>query len=155
MKLEPAWKALMSTVNQEAAHKITVARVDCTQNGDLCNEEKIQGYPTLKLYRAEDTTGVEYEGPRNLLALVEFLNKQLETDIKSEEVRAAEKILLAQAGDEDLGAEANEEELDEDVIGNEDVGVPDAVNGLFELTDENAVDFLATGRHFVKFYAPW
>ncbi|XP_066581496.1 thioredoxin domain-containing protein 5 homolog [Prorops nasuta] len=32
---------------------------------------------------------------------------------------------------------------------------PEAVNGLLELTENNFNDRVATGHHFVKFYAPW
>lgn len=147
---------MMKTINNDPKHKITVARVDCTQNGDLCNDEKVQGYPTLKFYRAEDKTGVEYEGPRNALSFVEFLNKQLDAEIDSVAVQSAEKEILLESktvpGEEEEGAD---EEVD-DVVGlNDEVVIPDAVNGLFELTDENAEGFLASGRHFVKFYAPW
>lgn len=74
----------MATVNNEASLQTLVARVDCTQEPDLCNAEHIQGYPTLKLYQANDKTGVEYEGPRDPASLVEFLKKQLNIEIPGE-----------------------------------------------------------------------
>jgi thiol-disulfide isomerase/thioredoxin len=33
--------------------------------------------------------------------------------------------------------------------------VPEPVNGLVELTEETFAKHVETGKHFVKFYAPW
>lgn len=33
--------------------------------------------------------------------------------------------------------------------------VPDAVKGLRELTEDTFDKHVATGKHFIKFYAPW
>lgn len=33
--------------------------------------------------------------------------------------------------------------------------IPEPVNGLTELTEDTFDKFIANGRHFVKFYAPW
>jgi len=36
-----------------------------------------------------------------------------------------------------------------------DPRVPEPVNGLVELTEETFAKHVETGKHFVKFYAPW
>lgn len=33
--------------------------------------------------------------------------------------------------------------------------VPESISTLVELTEENFDKHVATGKHFVKFYAPW
>lgn len=135
--------------------KVIVAKVDCTKESELCNTESIQNYPTLRLYLAGDKTGGDYEGPRDLFSLSEFLEKQLnlgvddfvDIDDDVEEEPSQEKKEALEAKDE------NKQDLHWPQ--QDDIAPPDPVQGLYELTDENSEKFLANGRHFVKFYAPW
>lgn len=46
-------------------------------------------------------------------------------------------------------------ETDEKEVEDEKPELPEAVQGLQELTDETFSKFVASGKHFVKFYAPW
>lgn len=41
-----------------------------------------------------------------------------------------------------------EEEINE-------INIPQLVSGLIELTEHNFDKHTATGKHFIKFYAPW
>jgi thiol-disulfide isomerase/thioredoxin len=36
-----------------------------------------------------------------------------------------------------------------------ELNVPEPVNGLVELTEETFAKHVESGKHFVKFYAPW
>jgi thioredoxin domain-containing protein 5 len=148
--LKPAWKALVEGVNTDKSLQTVIASVDCTVEGDLCNLEKVQGYPTLKLYRAGDKSGAEYEGPRNLASLSEFLRKQLEIEFTITE-EGEEKLPL---GDVPGILDDNDVE-DEEPHLVEDIAIPDSVNGMHILDEDNYEQFLANGRHFVEFYAPW
>lgn len=64
-----------------------VARVDCTQEGDLCNEEGITGYPSIKMYNSGDRQGTEYEGPKDLKSLLELLNKLYDLSIEEQKIQ--------------------------------------------------------------------
>ncbi|KAG0170339.1 protein disulfide-isomerase precursor [Apophysomyces sp. BC1034] len=53
---------------------VKLAKVDCTENQDLCQDYEVRGYPTLKLFRKGDTT--EYKGPRKADGIVSYMQKQ-------------------------------------------------------------------------------
>ena len=67
-RLAPTY-AEFSDVAKTEFPELTVAEVDCTTQGDLCDH--IQGYPTVILYKGEKQT--EFEGARTIEALREFI----------------------------------------------------------------------------------
>lgn len=49
--LAPVWEKTWEVFHEEGENLgIGMAQVDCVASGDLCNEHKITGYPSLKLY---------------------------------------------------------------------------------------------------------
>ncbi|XP_054266646.1 thioredoxin domain-containing protein 5 homolog [Macrosteles quadrilineatus] len=73
-RLAPTWEELAKTLSSEG--KVKIAHVDCTleENKDLCNDQEVEGYPTLFLYK----NGVkvsEYNGSRVLEDLIEFVKR--------------------------------------------------------------------------------
>ncbi|KAI8374327.1 thioredoxin-like protein [Radiomyces spectabilis] len=56
------------------AKDIPIAKVDCTENQDLCQEYEVQGYPTLKVFRKGETA--DYQGPRKADGIVNYMVKQ-------------------------------------------------------------------------------
>ncbi|KAG0276455.1 protein disulfide-isomerase precursor, partial [Linnemannia exigua] len=69
-------------------HNIPIAKVDCTVETDLCQEQGIQGYPTLKVFR--EGTPSDYTGPRKADGIVSYLKnvtaETLEAFSKSDRV---------------------------------------------------------------------
>ena len=59
-KLAPTWEEL----SNEVPEGVKIAHVDCTQQQDICTQQDIKGYPTLKLHRAGSTEGEKYQGSR-------------------------------------------------------------------------------------------
>jgi protein disulfide-isomerase A6 len=54
--------------------KVLLAEVDCDANAALCTRYSVQGYPTLKYFKANDKTGEAFEGQRktdDIIAWVE------------------------------------------------------------------------------------
>jgi len=73
-RLAPTWEELAKTLSSEG--KVKIAHVDCTleENKELCNDQEVEGYPTLFLYK----NGVkvsEYNGSRVLEDLIEFVKR--------------------------------------------------------------------------------
>ncbi|ORX50846.1 protein disulfide isomerase, partial [Hesseltinella vesiculosa] len=54
--------------------KIALAKVDCTENQDVCQEYGVQGYPTLKVFRQGEAS--EYKGSRQHEGIVSYMKKQ-------------------------------------------------------------------------------
>ena len=51
--------------------------MDCTQQGSLCTEQGVRGYPTLMLYKGGEKEGVKYNNQRTLQALSDFVKSNL------------------------------------------------------------------------------
>jgi len=66
-----AWEELGTYFKGSPA--LTVASVDCTQHKDLCQQQSVTGYPTLKYYtQGADKAGSKYKGARNIEAFRSF-----------------------------------------------------------------------------------
>ena len=49
-----------------------IAKVDCVTHKDLCMDQMIRGYPTLRLF-VHDKQTIDYEGPRTVLEMTNWL----------------------------------------------------------------------------------
>jgi thioredoxin domain-containing protein 5 len=116
---------------------IKIAKVDCTADSSLCSEHDVTGYPTLKFFKVGSSEGVKFRGTRDLPTLTTFINEQLR------EVNKVKKVNF------DYSVSFQGEE------GDVEIKPPQAVSGLVELNEDNFEKYTATGKHFVKFYAPW
>ncbi|XP_069481275.1 protein disulfide-isomerase A3 [Ambystoma mexicanum] len=54
---------------------VSLAKVDCTANSNICNKFGVSGYPTLKIFRDGEESGA-YDGPRTADGIVSTLKKQ-------------------------------------------------------------------------------
>jgi protein disulfide-isomerase A1 len=62
--LAPEYEEAATTLKEK---DIALAKVDCTEEADLCQEYGVEGYPTLKIFRgAENIT--PYSGARKAAA---------------------------------------------------------------------------------------
>lgn len=75
-KFSPIWEQLAEMLNEDD-NNIKIAKVDCTVDNEVCNEQDVTGYPTLKFYKLGDTQGVKFRGTRDLPSLTTFINEQL------------------------------------------------------------------------------
>ncbi|KAE8739622.1 hypothetical protein FOCC_FOCC014887 [Frankliniella occidentalis] len=125
-RLSPTWEKLAEDYNDASTETdVIIAKVDCTAETALCSEHDVTGYPTLKFFKAGHDEGTKYRGGRDYEALKSYISEQLG--------KAAQEP-----------AETQEEPK-----------VPAPVSGLVELTEETFDNYVATGNHFIKFYAPW
>lgn len=78
---------------------ISLVKVDCTEEQDLCQEYGVEGYPTLKVFRGPDSV-TPYSGQRKADAIISYMTKQslpAVSDITKdtiEEFKTADKVVL-------------------------------------------------------------
>jgi len=77
---------------------IKLAKVDCVEHGDLCQQHGVSGYPTLKVFR--NGTPTDYTGPRKADGIISYMLKQslpAVTDVNNanfDEFKKADKLVL-------------------------------------------------------------
>ncbi|KAL2105853.1 hypothetical protein VUR80DRAFT_7640 [Thermomyces stellatus] len=78
-KLAPTWESLAESFEPET--NILIAKVDCDSepSKDLCAEEGVSGFPTIKYYPAGSTEGEVYSGGRAEQDFAKFLNEKTGT----------------------------------------------------------------------------
>lgn len=120
------WEQLAEIMNVKDEPQVIIAKVDCTQQQELCAKHEITGYPTLRFFKLGEKESVKFKGTRDMPAITEFINEQLNGGNEIAD------------GDEGNAA------------------TPNVVKGnVVELTDDNFAKHVSSGNHFVKFYAPW
>ncbi|KAF3892516.1 Protein disulfide-isomerase domain-containing protein, variant 2 [Trichophyton interdigitale] len=78
---------------------IQLAKVDCTEEADLCQEYGVEGYPTLKVFRGLDSYK-PYNGARKSPAITSYMIKQslpsvsVVTADNFEEVKSLDKVVV-------------------------------------------------------------
>nr|GAT46096.1 protein disulfide isomerase [Mycena chlorophos] len=70
----PTWEKLVEMNSHKGVDGVQLAQVDCSVNGDLCNENGVKGYPQMNLYRRGEMVE-RYKGSRELDLLNEYLDK--------------------------------------------------------------------------------
>ncbi|KAK3937086.1 protein disulfide-isomerase precursor [Diplogelasinospora grovesii] len=78
---------------------IRLAKVDCTEEQDLCQQHGVEGYPTLKVFRGLDNV-TPYKGQRKAAAITSYMIKQslpavsLLTKDTLEDFKKADKVVI-------------------------------------------------------------
>lgn len=75
-KFAPIWEQLAEMLNQDD-NNIKIAKVDCTTSSEICAQQDITGYPTLKFFKESRRDNVRFRGTRDLPSLTTFINEQL------------------------------------------------------------------------------
>uniref|UniRef100_A0A8C4R317 protein disulfide-isomerase n=1 Tax=Eptatretus burgeri TaxID=7764 RepID=A0A8C4R317_EPTBU len=71
-RLHPTWNELADQYNVMTDPPAFLAKVDCTREVDLCIQEDIKSYPTLKLFRPGQES-IMYEGQRDRTVLEQWM----------------------------------------------------------------------------------
>jgi len=70
--LAPEYEEAATTLKEK---NIKLAKVDCTEEADLCQSYGVEGYPTLKVFRGPENI-TPYSGQRKAPAIVSYMTKQ-------------------------------------------------------------------------------
>mmetsp|Transcript_55120 Transcript_55120/g.124062 ORF Transcript_55120/g.124062 Transcript_55120/m.124062 type:complete len:209 (+) Transcript_55120:220-846(+) len=93
--MKPAWDQLSDAWKDSTS--VLIADVDCTSEGGraVCEENGVQGYPTIKYFTAEGgKTGADYSSGRDFASLNRFVEDELlkECEPKSKDACTEKEI---------------------------------------------------------------
>lgn len=94
--LAPEYEEAATTLKEK---NIRLAKVDCTEESDLCSSHGVEGYPTLKIFRGLDNVSA-YKGQRKANAITSYMVKQslpavsILTKDTLEEFKKADKAVI-------------------------------------------------------------
>nr|AYP63838.1 thioredoxin domain-containing protein 5-like protein [Haliotis discus discus]QCW12717.1 thioredoxin domain-containing protein 5 [Haliotis discus discus] len=125
-RLAPTWEDLAKSFQYN--EEVSIAKIDCTATGSVCDSFSVRGYPTL-MWMKDGQKVDQYQGGRNLDDLKQYVSRMLSRD-QSEQLRTDEMIVEGSLDDE-----------------------PEAE--VLDLTADDFDEVLAHGMVFVKFSAPW
>ncbi|KAG1084016.1 hypothetical protein G6F42_021966 [Rhizopus arrhizus] len=168
----PDWKRLSEDLDYLAEESnFHFGTIDCSTQGDLCDEHDIIGYPTVQLW--ENGEKVEqYKGANKYDPLTEYIKQRIasasdakleqqivdeeEDEIVPPEIEEAEEKEEEEEEEAD-GEQPEIEESDASVEQDVDSGVLPNPGGIsVNLDGEQMKDIAANNvPWFVKFYAPW
>ncbi|CAG4964456.1 unnamed protein product [Colias eurytheme] len=135
MQLSPLWMKLGEKFQDEP--RVLIADVDCVRSKTVCEMEKINGLPTLILYKHKEIVSVEHGG-RPLESLVSLVNEHLQNSTKKESDKAKSEPILIDAN-LDPSQENVFESTEKDKISDDEIIIQDDTNELPDLNDLDEV----------------
>ncbi|KAF2500250.1 disulfide-isomerase [Lophium mytilinum] len=70
--LAPEYETAATTLKEK---NIALAKIDCTEESELCQEYGVEGYPTLKVFRGPENIS-PFTGQRKSDAIISYMTKQ-------------------------------------------------------------------------------
>jgi len=68
----------LGAIPEDAVPRALLAKVDCTQQQSLCQEQNVMGFPTVRIHQGHQLTSFrEYDGDRTTHDLVEYVHKTM------------------------------------------------------------------------------
>ena len=78
-RLEPVWEAFAERIEEEQL-PISIVKVDCVANSELCMTNRVQAFPTLKFFKEKTLQSPDYRTDRTIDAFMTFCNEKLAAD---------------------------------------------------------------------------
>lgn len=73
------WKDFVTQAKENSnLSNLTLEKIDCDKNDDVCKEKKINGYPTMILHK-DDGESIEYDSSRDVEALIKWCEAKLDS----------------------------------------------------------------------------
>ena len=80
-RLAPTWEAFAEKV-EAGQFGIKVVKIDCVEHRDLCAEQVIRAFPTLRLYKGGKAIAPDYREDRTVDALTSYIERTLDLHAK-------------------------------------------------------------------------
>lgn len=76
-RLAPTWEQFAQVANWQHLD-VGIGKVDCVAHDDLCKEERIMAFPTLRWYQEGKAVMPDYTGDRTIGSFLEFVKKKID-----------------------------------------------------------------------------
>ena len=76
--LYPTWEKFSRQATKEKHMPLTIASVDCVDNNQICRENKIFAFPTLRWYASGEAMSPDYKMDRTVNSLLDFAKRKFE-----------------------------------------------------------------------------
>ena len=80
-RLHPTWEKLAEQV-EESRMPVGIANVDCQAHQDLCREQAVMAFPTLRWYENKEAQQPDYKSDRTVTAFMGYAKRKLELNEK-------------------------------------------------------------------------
>ena len=74
-RLEPIWEAFAERVSGSDM-QISIVKVDCVANKELCMDQKIQAFPLLRLFHYQESMPPDYRSDRTVDSLMKYVEER-------------------------------------------------------------------------------
>jgi len=91
--LEPEYKKAAEALSKLEDPKITLAKIDATQNAASAQANGVQGYPTLKIFSDGGKIKKDYKGPREQAGIISAMKKAAGPSLQVASVAAAQEVV--------------------------------------------------------------
>jgi thioredoxin-like negative regulator of GroEL len=78
-RLEPIWEAFAEEAERSGV-QVSVVKVDCVANRDLCMKQKVQAFPLLRLFKDGEVQPPDYRQDRTVDALTTYIKSKVASD---------------------------------------------------------------------------
>eukprot|EP00960_Hanusia_phi_P037352 752888-Hanusia_phi.AAC.8 len=89
-KLKSSWEKLPNAL--KGIVKVGAVNCDDEKNKQLCNQEGVDSFPTIKLYKSGGRGSVPYEGAQTVKALHDFALEHLPSEVVNLSERNARRV---------------------------------------------------------------
>ena len=80
-RLHPTWEKFAEEVDRRNM-PVGVAKVDCQAHSDLCREQAVMAFPTVRWYENSEAILPDYKSDRTVNALTNFAKRKLDLNDK-------------------------------------------------------------------------
>jgi len=85
-RLEPTWEAFAEDIESSEGTaeelQVEIVKVDCVANRNLCAQQRVMAFPTLRLFKDGEVFAPDYKQDRTVEALRDFARSKLELEEK-------------------------------------------------------------------------
>lgn len=76
-RLHPTWEKVAEEV-EKIEMPVGIGNVDCQAHSDLCREQRVMAFPTLRWYEKKEAQLPDYKSDRTVQAIVSYAQRKLE-----------------------------------------------------------------------------